>query len=847
MPRSHWSRLPLSLMLLAVLTVASLLGPLAGVPFGQVASLPALLEGPGVAHAQAGLPPLPNGWPSTLQLGRADAPGGAAAMRALAPFAFRYQYLAGGVNTGGGWATWNPSGQFVTYYIQDSVANGMTPVFTYYMIYQSAPGGGGEQSAVLGNLNNTSTMQAYYADLKLFFQRAGAFPDRQVVLHVEPDLWGYVQQVASADNAASVAAKVGSTGVAELAGLPDSVAGLAQGIVRLRNQYAPNVLLGYHVSVWGTGVDISLSDPSDVQVDQLGNRAGAFYTSLGAHFDLAFGEYSDRDSGFKQAYYGQGQAAWWTADDFRRFARFINRFVSTSGKRMVLWQIPLGNTKMRAVNNTWNHYQDNRVEWLLDEPARTHLAEYLNAGVIGFLFGRGADGNTNAADSAGDGVTNPAAINGNTQMSYNADDDGGFFHNRVAAYYQTGPMSLPGGSAPPATSTPSMATATSTVTAGTPVPTVAPGGYVSSATTSPTSVSPGGTATISARITTGSAVTALVDVEVYSAAGVKMRQEFFDSQAFAANQSRTFSVTWSVPSGTASGTYHVMVGLFAPGWGTLYHWNGSAGTVTVGGGTAVTATPTPALPTATLAPPTATPVPPTATFTATPLPPTATPVPPTSTSVPPTATSVVSAGSFQSSATAAPASVAAGVNTTIAASVTSGSAGNFLVDVEVYAPSGAKVHQQFFDGQAFTAGQTRSFPVAWSVPAGTAAGAYTVKIGVFAPGWGTLHHWNDSAGTVTVTSGGDTTPPTISAVQVTNVARRSATVTWSTNEAASHRVEYGTTSALGQVRTTSGSSTSHAVGLSSLTRNTTYYYRVLSADAAGNTATSSVQTFRTGP
>ena len=44
-----------------------------------------------------------------------------------------------------------------------------------------------------------------------------------------------------------------------------------------------------------------------------------------------------------------------------------------------MWQIPLGNTKMRAMNNTWGHYQDNRVEWLLDEPARTHLRTYLNA------------------------------------------------------------------------------------------------------------------------------------------------------------------------------------------------------------------------------------------------------------------------------------------------------------------------------------------------------------------------------------------------------------------------------------------------------------------------------------
>src|SRR5690606_17297898 len=116
---------------------------------------------------------------------------------------------------------------------------GITPVFTYYMIYQSLPGGGGEQAAVLTNLNNTATMQAYWADLRLFFQRAGAFPSTRVVFHVEPDLWGYVQQTAGNDNAASVPAKVSATGVPEVAGLPDNVAGLAQGIVRLRDQYAP--------------------------------------------------------------------------------------------------------------------------------------------------------------------------------------------------------------------------------------------------------------------------------------------------------------------------------------------------------------------------------------------------------------------------------------------------------------------------------------------------------------------------------------------------------------------------------------------------------------------------------
>jgi hypothetical protein len=292
-------------------------------------------------------------------------------------------------------------------------------------------------------------MQAYYNDLKLFFQRAGAFPSTRVVFHVEPDLWGYIQQRATGDNAATVPAKVAATGMPELAGLPDNFAGFARAIDKLRDTYAPNVVLGYHVSVWGTGNDITYSDPADSVVDQLGARAAAFFNSLGADLDIAFAEFSDRDAGFKQYQYGDGGGSWWNAADFARNTRFLKKFSEVAGRRIVVWQIPQGNTKMRAMNNTWNHYQDNRVEWLLDEPARTHLQAYIDAGVVAFLFGRGADGATCACDANGDGITNPPAINGNNTLSLNADDDGGFFDQKAQAYHVTGAMPLSGGPPPP--------------------------------------------------------------------------------------------------------------------------------------------------------------------------------------------------------------------------------------------------------------------------------------------------------------------------------------------------------------------------------------------------------------
>jgi len=313
-----------------------------------------------------------------IQLGLASQPGAAAAMRKAAPFKYRYQYLAGGVNTGSGWATWNDNGTFVTRYIDETVRAHMTPVFSYYMIRGSLPGRDNhdEPDAVVANLRNRSTMNAYWADLSLFFKRAGA-THRRVILHVEPDMWGYLE----------------SGGHAKLA------RSFAHHVVRLRNRFARKVLLGYHLSVWGTSTDIAIQDPGPREVDRLARKAAAFYRSLGTRFDLVFGEFSDRDSGFKQHIYGQPRRdAWWTPADFARHVRFLARFHQRVRRPIFLWQIPLGNT---ALPDTWGSFRDNRPQWLLGKGSGRHRAAYRRAGVRALLFGGGADGTTSERTDGG--------------------------------------------------------------------------------------------------------------------------------------------------------------------------------------------------------------------------------------------------------------------------------------------------------------------------------------------------------------------------------------------------------------------------------------------------------------
>jgi hypothetical protein len=86
----------------------------------------------------------------------------------------------------------------------------------------------------------------------------------------------------------------------------------------------------------------------------------------------------------------------------------------------------------------------------------------------------------------------------------------------------------------------------------------------------------------------------------------------------------------------------------------------------------------------------------------------------------------------------------------IVAQVTSASSCSALVDIEVYDGAGNKTFQRYYDQQSFTAGHGRQYTANWTVPSSATVGAYTVKIGVFSSGWGTMYNWNNQAAQLTV-------------------------------------------------------------------------------------------------
>jgi len=153
----------------------------------------------------------------------------------------------GRVNTRHDWATWNPDGSFVSMYVRESLAAHMIPVFTCYRMLQSAPSvGATEQARDLSNTRNPATMLAYWADYRLLLRRvAAAAGSHRVVIQVEPDLWGYLEQAHAVGLARAFALR----------------------LIALRDQLAPRVLLAYPLSVWGTDEDVTNSRPSLAQMN----------------------------------------------------------------------------------------------------------------------------------------------------------------------------------------------------------------------------------------------------------------------------------------------------------------------------------------------------------------------------------------------------------------------------------------------------------------------------------------------------------------------------------------------------------------------------------------------------
>ena len=302
-----------------------------------------------------------------------------------------YAYLVG-LKGQGGWPEWNPDGQFVNVLTDTADAQGVTPMFT---MYGMAAQGEGNAAA----LTNDTYMKAYWDGIKLMYQRIGVF-GKPVVVHFEPDFWGFVEQQSKEDpSKLTVHVKANAPDCADQT---DDLVGMSQCLIKLARLFAPKALVGFHASQWA-------GDP---------NAIVAFFKKIGADkADLVFTDLLDRDAGCFEAHTdpncqrGDGTGFYWdetnaTSPNFHDFLAYSKTISSGVGLPMIWWQIPLG-VPSTTPGGSAGHYRDNRVHYIF-----SHIQEFVDAGGLGATFGTG--------------VGNQTFI----------DTDGGQFKNAVAEYYK---------------------------------------------------------------------------------------------------------------------------------------------------------------------------------------------------------------------------------------------------------------------------------------------------------------------------------------------------------------------------------------------------------------------------
>lgn len=328
---------------------------------------------------------------------------------AAAPFDLRYEYLSGGLfdgtapcascatgctangttcaNSGSGCAWWgcwqydqDPPGAYVRGFDTGcaSASPAQIPMFTYYEILQSSSAV--EGAAEVRAATSATLMTRYFADWRFLLQQIG---QATAILHIEPDFWGYAEQLAS--DPTTLAAAVASANPTDCASMPNTIAGMGQCMISMVRQYAPNALVGLHASAWGTNVDVAMNTDASFDVAGEAAKVAAFLAACGeTNADLVIVETSDRDAGYYQS---QGRNAWWdatnaTLPDFHQDFAWVKALTEALGKPALYWQTPLGNMNQ---NNTTNHWQDNRVDYFLG-----HMGELAAAHVLGAAFGAGA-------------------------------------------------------------------------------------------------------------------------------------------------------------------------------------------------------------------------------------------------------------------------------------------------------------------------------------------------------------------------------------------------------------------------------------------------------------------------
>lgn len=386
----------------------------------------------------------------------------------------RYIYINGGAI--GGWQSWGP--QRPATFARESIKHGLIPFFVYYNI----PDNGESYQLDLAHAQDPAYMTAYFNDLNAFMDSVQTIMQGDLYgIILEPDFLGYMQQNASPSDPYLIPTAVGANTIAPNAGNIATLVHRINKTVADKRTSGHKIFYGWQLNLWSYGVHAGskgilrksdnlnlapakyLIQKTAAEIAKYGMNAGilsnnADFISIDKYGLDAMGQNNTADP---------ADCTWFFNNDhWNNYLLYANTIHTTSGKPVVLWQIPVGRINQSIyqsaytgqtyadVNNTPTKYEDSATDFFLgdnlvptdvsrinyfmqnkwNDPKlyyglgsgvlrfESHLQETKDNGVISVLFGAGVNAST-------DGVGSPPS-------------DDYFWIQKVQDYYRTGTIPL---------------------------------------------------------------------------------------------------------------------------------------------------------------------------------------------------------------------------------------------------------------------------------------------------------------------------------------------------------------------------------------------------------------------
>jgi len=316
--------------------------------------------------------PIPTGMPKYLSIGTATTTSNLSwqTNNGNDCWDLGYQYIT--------WGWWNWYGEFVKRFCDDAHRRGYIPVIPIYM-FQNAPDNygcnGSEYDKIYCAINNSSLMNEFWNRFIQMCKEANRSLTSKVIFHIEPDMLGYLQQRAINENKdpSQISAFVNDSRY------PNNLIGMHQRMIDLVREHCPQKgLIAFHASLWGNIVSLKDNEEKFLDIANLALNTANFLLKLSPDFDLIFMDWSDRDAGFDEIWWDKKNTS---LPNFSRVLMFTNYLSLFTKKKIVLWQIPIGN---EFLPNVKNQYADNRLDYIFDYPF-----DIAKSGIISLLFGAG--------------------------------------------------------------------------------------------------------------------------------------------------------------------------------------------------------------------------------------------------------------------------------------------------------------------------------------------------------------------------------------------------------------------------------------------------------------------------